>query len=161
MFIPTILSVFSRLSSGTWRTPHLHHRASLPVGPLRVLVADDEPANVFLAQAMLEQFGCTVNNAEDGLCAWSAWRDAAFDLLVLDLSMPGLGGAQMAERIRAEELAAGRSRVPIVLYTAYPRDEVEALLDGATFDAYLGKPLDRSELQRVIELAATSSEGGR
>ncbi|MBK5944760.1 hybrid sensor histidine kinase/response regulator [Halorhodospira halophila] len=125
-----------------------------PERSLRVLVADDEPANVMLARIMLEQLGCSVTTAENAIDALAAWGEEAFDLLVLDRALPDLYGEQVAERIRAQEQTKGSPGVPIALYTAYGRTEVSDLLDGALFDAYLGKPLDRSELKRLVVYVA-------
>ena len=126
--------------------------------PLRVLVADDQTVNVFLARTLLEQLGCTVTMAEDGAGALAAWQTRTFDALVLDRHMPGLDGDKLAEHIRAEEQAEGYPRVPIALYTAYARNEVEAVLESALFDAFLGKPLDRTELRQWIESLALRKE---
>ncbi|MCC3750858.1 MAG: PAS domain S-box protein [Halorhodospira halophila] len=126
----------------------------VPEHSLRVLVADDEPANVMLARIMLEQLGCSVTTAENAADALASWGEGAFDLLVLDRALPDLYGEQVAERIRAQEQTKGSPGVPIALYTAYGRTEVSDLLGGALFDAYLGKPLDRSELKRLVEYVA-------
>ncbi|BAU58665.1 diguanylate cyclase/phosphodiesterase with PAS/PAC sensor [Halorhodospira halochloris] len=122
-----------------------------PTSPLHVLVADDEQTNVFLAQVLLEQFGCTVTTAKNGTAALEAWRTQRLDALVLDRHMPDLDGVELAKRIRAEEQTEGCPRVPIALYTAYARSEVEAVLEGGLFDTFLGKPLDSTELRQWIK----------
>ncbi|MBK1735534.1 hypothetical protein CKO15_09610 [Halorhodospira abdelmalekii] len=122
-----------------------------PASPLHVLVADDEPTNVFLAQVLLEQLGCTVTTAKNGTAALEAWQTQRPDALLLDRHMPDFDGEVLAERIRAEEQAEGRPRVPIALYTAYARSEVETVLEGGLFDTFLGKPLDRTELRQWIK----------
>ncbi|MCG5534434.1 response regulator, partial [Halorhodospira sp. 9621] len=93
-----------------------------------------------------------------GAGALAAWQTKTFDALVLDRHMPGLDGDKLAEHIRAEEQAEGYPRVPIALYTAYARNEVEAVLESALFDAFLGKPLDRTELRQWIESLALRKE---
>ncbi|MBK1736125.1 hypothetical protein CKO15_12760 [Halorhodospira abdelmalekii] len=135
-------------------TSPLPRSEEAPASPLHVLVADDEPTNVFLAQVLLEQLGCTVTTAKDGASALEAWQTQRLDALVLDRHMPDLDGVELAERIRAEEQAEGGPRVPIALYTAYARSEVETVLEGGLFDAFLGKPLDRTELRQWIESLA-------
>ncbi|MCG5534315.1 PAS domain S-box protein, partial [Halorhodospira sp. 9621] len=122
-----------------------------PASALNVLVADDEAVNVFLARTLLEQLGCTVTTAEDGASALEAWQTQTFDALVLDRHMPGFDGDQLAERIRAEERAQGRTWVAIALYTAYARSEVEPVLETGLFDAFLSKPLGRTELRQWIK----------
>ncbi|MBK1735529.1 hypothetical protein CKO15_09575 [Halorhodospira abdelmalekii] len=83
--------------------------------------------------------------------ATEAWQRQRPDALVLDRHMPDLDGVELAERVRAEEQAEGRPRVPIALYTAYARSEVETVLEGGLFDTFLGKPLDRTELRQWIK----------
>ncbi|BAU58650.1 diguanylate cyclase/phosphodiesterase with PAS/PAC sensor [Halorhodospira halochloris] len=135
-------------------------RASLPLSgdapasTLNVLVADDETVNVFLARTLLEQLGCTVTTAEDGAGALEAWQTRTFDALIIDRNMPGFDGEELAERIRSEERAQGHTRVPIALYTAYARSEVESVIEAGLFDAFLSKPLDRAELRQWIESLA-------
>ncbi|MCG5534436.1 response regulator, partial [Halorhodospira sp. 9621] len=89
-----------------------------------------------------------------GASALEAWQTQTFDALVLDRHMPGFDGDQLAERIRAEERAQGRTQVAIALYTAYARSEVEPVLETGLFDAFLSKPLDRTELRQWIESLA-------
>nr|WP_255772073.1 MULTISPECIES: PAS domain-containing protein [Halorhodospira] len=122
-----------------------------PASALNVLVADDEAVNVFLARTLLEQLGCTVTTAEDGASALEAWQTQRFDALVLDLHMPGVDGDELAERIRAEERAQRCTRVAIALYTAHARSEVESVLETGLFDAFLSKPLGRTELRQWIK----------
>ncbi|BAU57950.2 diguanylate cyclase/phosphodiesterase with PAS/PAC sensor [Halorhodospira halochloris] len=124
--------------------------------PLNVLVADDEPANVMLAQALLLKLGCEVVCAQSGTEALAAWQAGDFDMLLLDLKMPDLDGDQVARSVRAEEHEQGRQPTRIVLCTAYAYSEVESLINESGCDAYLGKPLDRSALSSLLDWVASS-----
>ncbi|MCG5549513.1 ATP-binding protein, partial [Halorhodospira halochloris] len=124
--------------------------------PLNILVADDEPANVMLAQALLIRLGCEVVCAQSGTEALAAWQAEDFDMLLLDLKMPDLDGDQVARSVRAEEHEQGRRPTRIVLCTAYAYSEVESLISESGCDAYLGKPLDRSALSSLLDWVASS-----
>lgn len=121
--------------------------------PLRVLVAEDHPINQLVAQTMLEELGhaCTVVN--DGQAALDALRKDSFDLVLMDVMMPGMDGISAVQALRAAE-QAGQPHVPVVMLTAHAMtgDRERCLSTGA--DGYLSKPITmeslRSELARVL-----------
>jgi len=108
----------------------------------RILVADDEPSVRDAVGYALEQEGFEVTLAEDGDAADAkvGAEDAAFDLLVLDIMMPGKSGLDICRDVRA------RSPVPIILLTAKDAevDKVVGLEVGA--DDYVTKPFSVREL---------------
>lgn len=114
-----------------------------PAEPLRVLVADDQEANRNLIRHVLENQGHRVRMAADGLEAVEAFREEAFDVVILDVQMPKLNGLEATRRIRA---LPGGDRVPILSLTAYamPGDRENSLAAGAT--DYIAKPFDPDEL---------------
>ncbi|MFZ5584378.1 MAG: response regulator [Thermodesulfobacteriota bacterium] len=118
---------------------------------LRVLLAEDSPLNQKLATALLASRGCRVEVAEDGLAALAAWRRGGWDLILMDVMMPRLDGLEATARIRAEEAAAGRARVPIVAVTAQAlAGDRERCLD-AGMDEYLLKPFRPAELFALLD----------
>jgi two-component system, chemotaxis family, sensor kinase CheA len=97
---------------------------------------------------MLELAGYEVQTAADGLQAWSELGRGAFDALVSDVSMPGLTGFQLCERVRSD---AAHKRLPVVLVTSMqsPAEKERGLLAGA--DAYLSKgAFDRDALLATL-----------
>lgn len=127
----------------------------VPVGQLaglRVLVADDMPVNRLLAATLLKQRGAGVDLAEDGLAAQHLGQQAlaqgrAYDLIILDLNMPGLEGGPLALALRQ----AGH-RGPIIGWTAdlSARDQWRH-----SFTAWLDKPMVPGQLDLVLSQVLT------
>ncbi|MCG5539438.1 response regulator, partial [Halorhodospira sp. 9622] len=88
--------------------------------------------------------------APSGNAALEAYRNDAFDLLLLDLHMPELDGIQVAQAVRAIEQEQGLHRMAIALCTAYAREDAEGMAPSAIFDAYLGKPVSRRDLCDLV-----------
>jgi two-component system phosphate regulon response regulator OmpR len=110
-------------------------------GPPHLLVVDDDARLRALLQRYLAEQGFRVTAAEDAAAARRALAAFAFDLVVLDVMMPGESGLELTERLRRE----GRD-VPVLMLTAAgsPDDRVAGFEHGA--DDYLPKPFDPREL---------------
>ena len=83
----------------------------------RVLLAEDNVVNQKVAKRMLENLGCRVDVAENGLEAFDMAQRYAYDLMFLDCQMPGMDGFEATEKIRGYQFDTG-SYVPIVAMTA-------------------------------------------
>jgi signal transduction histidine kinase len=110
--------------------------------PDKILVVDDSPDNVFLISTILEEDGYIVSTAENGSTALAKIKESSFDLVLLDLMMPGMDGYEVTRRIRAnKELRF----MPILLITAHDSPNVAQGLDlGA--DDFIRKPVTVDEL---------------
>jgi adenylate cyclase len=111
--------------------------------PPRILVVDDNAANVDILRARLATHGYEIVTAADGEQALAAVREHLPDLILLDVMMPKLDGIEVCRRLRAD---ASLPFIPIVLVTAKSdsRDVVAALEAGG--DEYLTKPVDQAAL---------------
>ena len=116
---------------------------------LRVLVAEDTPANQVVARAILEKLGHRVQLVGDGDEAVRAAKAATFDLILMDVQMPTMDGYEATRLIRA--LAQPSARTPIVALTAFaqPADRDAAIAAGMT--DYLSKPIRMSDLAAIID----------
>ena len=119
-------------------------------GAMRVLVADDNAVNQHVAMRMLQRLGCEVLLADDGLAALEAWRAEAVDLVLMDVRMPTMDGLVATASIRAEELARGTSRVPIVGISANASPADELLCREAGMDGFVPKPIKLIGLAEMI-----------
>src|SRR5216684_9334086 len=109
----------------------------------RVLVVDDNAMNVELAAATLEPEGYEVERATSGEEALQKVEQGTFDVVLLDVMMPGMSGYEVCERLKKDE----RTRfLPVVMVTALDKreDKVRGIAAGA--DDFLNKPFDRAEL---------------
>lgn len=109
----------------------------------RVLVVDDEPLNCALLEAMLAPEGYFVTCADGGEDALRAMREAPSDLVLLDLSMPGMDGVETCRRIRE---APGGELIPVVIVTAHGERDARIRAKAAGVDDFLEKPIDETEL---------------
>ena len=134
--------------------------AALPRYPhARVLVADDNPVNREVAVEALGRLGVTrVVTVEDGYRALEAAREGAFDLILMDGSMPVLDGFDAARAIRQWEAAQGTPRTAIVAATAHVVGTSAEAWREAGMDGVLLKPFTLTDLARI--LAAALGEDG-
>jgi signal transduction histidine kinase/CheY-like chemotaxis protein len=116
---------------------------------LRILVADDNRVNQTVAKRMLERLGHTVTLANDGREALTAAKSASFDLIMMDVQMPEMGGLEATRRIR--EWEAGKTRIPIIALTAHAMDSHREECLAAGMDSFLAKPILLEPLKLQIE----------
>ncbi len=118
-------------------------------GNIHLLAVDDYPANLKLVSALLEDMGVPVSVAESGQQALELVEKHRFDLILMDIQMPGMDGIEATNHIR--ELEPPGQHTPIIALTAHALlSEREALLN-AGMDDYLTKPIGEKDLKRVIE----------
>jgi CheY-like chemotaxis protein len=121
-----------------------------------ILLVEDSAANRLVASAMLEKAGYTVAIAENGRAALEAMSNCSADLVLMDLQMPVMDGYDALEAIRALPGPAGET--PVIALSANVMAQSDAERQQLSFDAYLAKPLSRTELldtvARVLDRSA-------
>nr|WP_256356722.1 MULTISPECIES: response regulator [unclassified Pseudomonas] len=116
----------------------------------KVLCVDDNPANLMLVQTLLEDMGAKVLAVESGYAAVKAVQNETFDLVLMDVQMPGMDGRQSTEAIRQWESERHCTPLPIVALTAHAMaNEKRALLQSG-MDDYLTKPISERQLAQVV-----------
>ncbi len=123
---------------------------------IRILVADDEEINRKLLGKLLERHGFVQMTVESGRVALTEWRNGGWDLVILDVNMPDMGGMATAKAIREEEAVGGSRRTPILALTAAVDEEERTACLAAGMDAILAKPL---RIETLIDLVNAFFEG--
>jgi signal transduction histidine kinase/ActR/RegA family two-component response regulator len=113
---------------------------------MRVLVAEDNRTNQLVVDKMLQKFGAEVCFAENGAVTYEAYVGAEFDLILMDLSMPVMGGIEAARRIRQHETETGRATCKIVALTANAQKSDAKACYEAGMNGFLTKPFRKHEL---------------
>ena len=119
------------------------------IGCLRILLADDNPTNRYVATSMIESFGHQIVAVGDGAQALAQVQESSFDLVLMDVQMPEMDGYEATAQIRSHE-AGGDSRLPIIGLTANAmKGDREACL-AAGMDDYVAKPVRWETLKEAI-----------
>jgi signal transduction histidine kinase/HPt (histidine-containing phosphotransfer) domain-containing protein len=118
--------------------------------PLSVLLVEDNAVNRRLAEIVLSRRGHTVVAADTAPEALRALTERYFDLVLMDLQLPGMDGIGATRAIRAAEQDSGR-RVPVLALTAHALPGVREQCLEAGMDGYLTKPLKPAELLQEVE----------
>ena len=118
--------------------------------PLRLLLAEDTPANVYIVQAMLRDDGHQIDVVGDGLLAVERVRERAYDLVLMDVQMPGMDGYTATGEIRRIEATQGRAPVPVIIVSAHAYDDDVERSRNVGASEHLSKPLSRRRLREAI-----------
>ena len=114
----------------------------------RVLLAEDHEVNQLVAATLLRRAGYTVDTVENGAEALAAVERGSYDVVLMDIHMPVMDGAEALRRIRA--LPGGSGAVPVIALTAHAMQGVRQEYLAAGFDEYIAKPFDQATLLSVV-----------
>jgi CheY-like chemotaxis protein len=115
---------------------------------LRILLADDNPLNCRLAVLMLEKAGHAIDVVDDGAAAIEAVRKGHYDLVLMDVQMPGVDGLEATRRIR--RLPIAKAGVPVIAITANAMAGDDKRCLAAGMNDYVTKPIDRARLLSTV-----------
>jgi PAS domain S-box-containing protein len=126
--------------------------------PLHILLVEDQEVNRTFVQRLLERQGHRIAPAVDGLMALDLLEREQYDLVLLDIQMPGMGGEEVLVRLRQQEQVSGR-HLPVIALTAHAlAGDKEKLLESG-FDGYISKPVQMdqllAEMGRVVAMKGT------
>ena len=133
--------------------PSMPSTAAPAPGSLKVLVVDDVPFNRDIALVMLHRLGHQVVLADDGTAAVAAAATQDFDVILMDLHMPGMDGIEVMTRIRRLPQPR-RARVPVIAMTADLTPGSQKRCRDAGVIEILGKPVSIDTLRKTLEIVA-------
>ncbi len=144
-----IMSVFKDEASGVEISQAIESKIETKSPEYRILIAEDNAVNQLVATKILEREGHTVRVVPDGQQAVRAFEEEHFDLILMDVQMPKMGGYEATSKIRA--LESGRpSRTPIIALTANAMKGDRERCMAADMDDYLSKPVKAEALRSIV-----------
>jgi len=118
---------------------------------LHVLVVEDNAVNRHLCELQLQRIGCDTEFVESGEDAVERFRTERFDVVLMDVQLPGMDGCEATREMRTIERTRGGHRTVIVAMTANVRAEDRQRCLDAGMDDHLGKPLRQETLAAMLE----------
>ncbi|MBL3528041.1 MAG: response regulator [gamma proteobacterium endosymbiont of Lamellibrachia anaximandri] len=120
-----------------------------PVFAARVLLAEDNPVNQEVTEAMLQQLGCQVDIVADGEQAIEAVRRISYDLLLMDIHMPGQNGIEATQAIRRAESDSDKRLVIVAITARTSAQDLDQYLQQG-LDDFLAKPFELTDLASML-----------
>lgn len=117
-------------------------------GDMAVLAVDDNDANRKLVLTLLEDAGVRAEGAGNGFDALNRLQEQTFDLVFMDVQMPGIDGPETTARLRRQE--QGRRHTPVIALTAHALAEERERLLQRHFDGYLSKPVSGQQIRDTL-----------
>jgi two-component system sensor histidine kinase BarA len=142
------------IDSDAFMSPRINHHNEPKIidrmegRPLRVIAVDDNPANLKLLTALLEDLKVQVTSCDSGIKALRHIEQREFDLVLMDIQMPVMDGVETARRIR--QMEKGESRTPIIAVTAHALASEKHNLLNSGMDDYVTKPINEPQLIHII-----------
>ena len=113
----------------------------------QILVVEDNPMNMELAVDLLETYGYEITPAEDGFKALERVKEKKFDLILLDMQLPGMDGPEVLEKLKADPAT---SAVPVVALTAHAMSGDAARFMEAGCVGYISKPINVHQFKSEV-----------
>jgi two-component system, sensor histidine kinase and response regulator len=155
-------ALLSAITESLGGSPAIQEEAVTPLAdttrrkPLRVLVAEDNPVNRKLAASILQRAGHNAILVTNGKEAVDAVKRELFDVVLMDVQMPVMGGFEATRLVREHESTAGR-RTPIIAVTAHAMKGDREACFAAGMDGFAPKPIQSTKLLEMLDRLASGS----
>jgi len=124
--------------------------ATISLGSLRVLAAEDNDVNQLVLRTILEQFGVTATVVKNGREAVDAWAGQPWDVILMDIQMPVMGGVEATRLIRKQETETLRKPTPVIALTANNMTHQLPEYEAAGFSGLIAKPIQVALLMQTL-----------
>jgi CheY-like chemotaxis protein len=124
---------------------------------MRILIAEDDPTNQKIARIWLTRSGHSITIVPDGQSCVERFRSEKFDVVLMDISMPILGGVEATTEIRRYEIANCFPRTPIIAITASAMTGDRECFLASGMDDYVAKPYRPQELDVILQKTRPAS----
>jgi len=128
---------------------------------LSLLLVEDDATNRIVGQQLLQRHGFDVMTADNAELALETLRSTAFDVLLLDIQLPGIDGVALLRMLRSNPDYAAHATTPAIAMTAYAGPDDDRLFLSCGFDGYLAKPYETQALlhclRSVVEKTGTAA----
>ncbi len=114
----------------------------------KILIIDDDPSILELCRFFLEDASFHITTAREHQKALELLSQNHYDLILMDLMMPGLSGEDFLKKLSS---LMGENKIPLVLMSAKKEEEIDDLLQKGLADAFLGKPISRERLLNCVQ----------
>jgi CheY-like chemotaxis protein len=148
--LSAVLQVAEALTGTSESTDRTTVAMSQASAALHILLAEDNTVNQKVAVRVLERRGHSVTLANNGAEAVTLWARETFDLILMDIQMPGMDGYEATTAIREVERTTG-AHIPIVAMTAHAMTGDRDRCLAAGMDDYISKPIHMEELLQKVE----------
>lgn len=139
------IKVFSDPTANPEKRPAKKNVNATLLSDVSVLVIDDNPINLIVAQKTLQKFGANVKGVLNGNLGVDAYAEATYDLVLMDLQMPSMNGYESTKLLKKSPAYIERP-APVIAYTTFSFDEVKEQMTEANMDGYIGKPFTQSHV---------------
>ncbi|MEQ1525243.1 MAG: ATP-binding protein [Gallionella sp.] len=126
-----------------------YERANTEKQKLNILIADDNSTNRIILSKILERAGHNVNMVENGEQALDVLEEHAYDLIIMDMNMPVMGGLEAFKIYRVTD--SKKPQIPVIILTASATVEAKQACEEAGVDAFLTKPIETHSLLETIK----------
>ncbi|WP_052507381.1 PAS domain S-box protein [Desulfonatronovibrio magnus] len=119
--------------------------------PASILLAEDNEVNQMVAEKILKKMGHKLDMVSDGYKAVEAFEQKSYDLILMDIQMPGMDGLEATRKIRQLEKNTNTTRIPIIALTAHAMTEDKNKSIKAGMDDYLTKPVRTQDISKTLQ----------
>lgn len=157
METPTKADARSQENVIPFSDPFVRHRVRVPA--MRILIADDHAANRMVLQSLLQKAGHRVVAVADGEAALGALESTDYDVVIVDLHMPGITGLDMLRQLRVMQAGSG-VKTPVIILSADVTPESIQSCEQAGARAFIAKPVVASKLLDTLAAIAGGETAG-